>query len=121
MFIVGKDREALERVQLVEKTHLGRVILNSVRDDASDAWKLSVTYPATGVDPVEIEIEGTWPQLNSVTALERWLDNDDNQDVFAKAVRQGKKIRYAYRSTEFGRSQPSGTGYDEGDEEKATS
>lgn len=99
MLIVGKDREAGNSVQILEKTFYGRVLITA-KQGGSGSWKITLEYPVIGVDPISVELaDRITEDLRTVRLLERWVRSND--DLFANAVRQARKLRYDYRSHLF--------------------
>lgn len=99
MLVTGSNREAGSSVQIVEQTYYGRVRITA-EYDGSKTWKITVEYPVIGVDPISVELaDGITENIRTVRLLEQWLHRND--DLFASAVRQARKMRYNYRSQLF--------------------
>lgn len=100
---VGRRRRAVSSLQLVENNYcpIGSVLVFARRKNL--CWDITITYPATGPDPVTVALAtDVQDELHSVALLDTYIR--DNWEAYAKAVTRAKSTRYRFRRAAFRRA-----------------
>lgn len=93
------EKLATRRVQYIDKTVYGRALVHAELM-SSGTWRITFTYPATGVDSLTEQFKANISEpLDCVRKLQVYIA--ENWEEFNSRVAALRKVRYAQRSLRF--------------------